>query len=126
MYRHSSAHFSAAAVLPCGQVALGEGLADRDVVGVVGGDHRQVVQKLRRVLLAEVDPRQAGDPLGVIRVVLAGQLVELLGLVKLARLHLQLGEQVDDPFVGPLGVERRLEQRQRSVVVADRDAAAGP
>ena len=65
------------------------------------------------LLLPQMDPRQPGDPLGVERVVLAGQLVELLGLVKLAGLHLELGQQVDHPFVGLLGVERRLEDRQR-------------
>ena len=94
-----------------GQVPLGQGLANVDVVGVVRRDHRQVVQELRRLLLPQVNPRQPRDPLGVERVVLAGQLVELLGLVELAGLHLQLGQEVDHPLVGLLRVERRLEDR---------------
>ena len=56
--------------VPLGQVSLGEGLAHREVIGVVGREHRQVVQELGRLLLAEVDPRQVRDPLGVIGVVL--------------------------------------------------------
>ena len=96
-----------------GQVPLGQGFAHRDVVGVVGRDHRQVVQELGRLFLPEMDARQPRDPLGVERVVLAGQLVELLGLVELAGLHLELGQKVDHPLVGLLGVECRLEDRER-------------
>ncbi len=55
--------------------ALGQLLAEGQVVGVVVGQLDQLVDELG-VLLAEVDAGQAGDPLRVLGVVLAAQLVE--------------------------------------------------
>ena len=74
---------------------------------------------------AQVNPRQPRNPLGAERIVLAGQLVELLGFVEPAGLHHQLAQQVDHAFVRVIRVERRLEDLERGVIIADRDQELG-
>ena len=81
------------------RVRFGEVLADLRVVGVVGGEGFEVFEELVLLLAAEVDPGQALDPLRVVRVVLAADPVEGFGLVEVAGLQLQLGEEAEDLLV---------------------------